>query len=181
MDAGDQHLLVPGPVVDADHAAGGQGDGVAPEEIMVQLDRAGGLEAGDVAALGVDAVEDMLDGAVLAGGIHRLEDAEHPPAVLGIELVLQGREALGAFDQQGGAGVLVEVEAGGIAGVMVLQVEALAGVDPVLRKQLAATLQLHGASPFIRPVAPGRRRRGASQNQATVTTCPARVKPSAQE
>jgi len=52
-----------------------------------------GLEGEDLASLRVDARHDVLDRAVLAGGIHRLEDEEHGPAVLGVELVLSSASA----------------------------------------------------------------------------------------
>jgi hypothetical protein len=42
----------------------------------------------------------MLDGAVLAGGIHRLEDQQHRPAVLGVQALLQLREHLHAEREQ---------------------------------------------------------------------------------
>ena len=70
---------------------------MAPEEIVVELDRAWRLEAGDVATLRIDPGEDMLDGAILPGGIHRLEDAEHRPAILRIEHVLRLAEQGDAF------------------------------------------------------------------------------------
>src|SRR5258708_30936364 len=43
----------------------------------------------DLAALRVDALEDALDGAVLAGGVHALEDQQHRPAALRVELFLE--------------------------------------------------------------------------------------------
>ena len=43
----------------------------------------------DFAALRIDALENALDGAVLAGGIHALEDHQQRPAVLRIELLLE--------------------------------------------------------------------------------------------
>jgi hypothetical protein len=41
----------------------------------------------------------MLDRAVLTGCIHRLEDEQHGPFVLGVELVLQFGERLHAHGQ----------------------------------------------------------------------------------
>ena len=43
------------------------------------------LEAEDLATLRVDAGHDVLDGAVLAGGVHGLEDHQQRVAVLGVE------------------------------------------------------------------------------------------------
>src|SRR5947209_17208692 len=47
------------------------------------------LERIDLAALRIDALENALDRAVLAGRIHALEDQQHRPAVLGEELFLE--------------------------------------------------------------------------------------------
>ena len=65
---------------------------------MVELLGGGMLEAGDLAALGVDARHDVLDRAVLAGGVHRLEDEQDRPAIGRVEPVLglgQRRDVLG--------------------------------------------------------------------------------------
>ena len=50
--------------------------GRTPEEVMVELLGRGLLERGDLAALRVHPGHDVLDGAVLAGGVHGLEDHE---------------------------------------------------------------------------------------------------------
>ena len=47
-----------------------------PEEIVIELLVRRNLEGVDLAALGVQAEEDMLDRAVLAGGVHALQDHE---------------------------------------------------------------------------------------------------------
>ena len=49
---------------------------------------AGVFEAEHLAALGIDARHDVLDGAVLARRIHRLEDQQHGVAVVRIEEAL---------------------------------------------------------------------------------------------
>ena len=54
----------------------------APEEIVVELLGARRLEGMHLAALRIDARHHVLDDAVLAGRIHRLEDHQHRPAVL---------------------------------------------------------------------------------------------------
>ncbi len=59
---------------------------------MVEILGRGRFEGGDLAALRVDAGHDMLDGAILARGVHRLENQEHRPFVLRVELVLQFAE-----------------------------------------------------------------------------------------
>src|SRR5271168_468538 len=62
----------------------------------------------DLAALGIDAVEDRLDGAVLAGRIHALEDQQQRPAVLSVEFFLKIAQALAVRIQDLFALVLVE-------------------------------------------------------------------------
>ena len=61
----------------------------APHEIVVELLGRRLLERGDLAALRVDALEHRLDRAVLAGGVHALEDQQQRPAVLRVELFLE--------------------------------------------------------------------------------------------
>jgi hypothetical protein len=55
------------------------------------------LEAVDVAALRVDAREEMADRAILSGGVHALENEEHRIAVGRIEEVLQRSQLLDVF------------------------------------------------------------------------------------
>jgi len=54
MDAGDQHLLIVGPVEDADPATFRQIAGGAPEKIVLQFGSAGMFEAEYLATLRVD-------------------------------------------------------------------------------------------------------------------------------
>ena len=75
-------------VEDADAAAFGEVAGGSPQEVVLQFGRAGVLEAGHLAALGVDAGHDVLDGAVLAGSVHRLEDQQDGMAVGRVEKLL---------------------------------------------------------------------------------------------
>ena len=84
-----QDFLVVGAVEDADASALRQIAVAAPEIVVIELFRGRRLERGDLAALRVDAGHDVLDGAVLAGRVHRLEHQQHRPAVLRIEHVLQ--------------------------------------------------------------------------------------------
>src|SRR5437868_6590079 len=72
MHAQDQDFFVIGTVEDADASALGEGAGCASEEIMFEFLDAGMLETDDLATLRIDAGHDVLDGAVLAGGIHGL-------------------------------------------------------------------------------------------------------------
>ena len=56
---------------------------------MVEFLGGGRLEGEHLAALRIHPGHDVLDGAVLAGGVHRLENQQQRPAVLGIEFGLQ--------------------------------------------------------------------------------------------
>ena len=85
MHAHDQHFLVIGAVEDADAPAFRQAARGAPEKIVRQFLGAGMFEAEDLAALRIDAGHDMLDGAVLAGGVHRLKNQQQRVAVVGIK------------------------------------------------------------------------------------------------
>ena len=72
----------------------------APQEIVVQFFGRRRLERIHLAALRIDARHDVLDGAVLAGRVHRLEDQQHRPAVVGVESILQfGQPDHAAFHQ----------------------------------------------------------------------------------
>jgi hypothetical protein len=66
VDPDDQHLLVVGPVEDADPAPPGQGALVPPQEVVVQLLGRGLLEGADLDRLRVDPAHHVLDRAVLA-------------------------------------------------------------------------------------------------------------------
>ena len=77
------------------------------------------------------------------------KDAEHGPAILRVELVLllpQQRDAV--LEQRIGL-ALAEVEARGVGGIVILQVEALAALDAVPRRQLVHALDVH-AGPLPR-------------------------------
>src|SRR6266545_568590 len=85
----------------------------APEEVVVQLDLIGSFERGDLAALRIDAGEDLADGAVLAAGVHALEHHQEAVDAGGVELLLEvgepGGQLGGALDAVG----LAEAAVGG--------------------------------------------------------------------
>ena len=81
MHAHDQHLLIVGAVEDADPAPLRKARVVRHRKSCSQFLGARMLEAEHLAALRVDAGHDVLDGAVLAGRIHGLEDQQHRVAV----------------------------------------------------------------------------------------------------
>ncbi|KAF2174371.1 hypothetical protein K469DRAFT_693866 [Zopfia rhizophila CBS 207.26] len=143
MHAGHQDLLVPGAIVDADPATGRQRHHVAPEEVVLALqpDRRG--EGDDLAALRVDAGEDMLDGTVLARGVLRLEDAEHGPAAAGIEPALQLGDGLDPLLQRRLAFHLGQRDASLVVGGIVLQRESLTRGDAPSFHELANGIR-HG-------------------------------------
>jgi hypothetical protein len=81
VHAGDQHLFVIGAVEDADPSALRQLAGGTPEKVVLQFCRGRVLEAEYLAALRVDPGHHVLDGAILSGRVHRLEDQQHGIAV----------------------------------------------------------------------------------------------------
>jgi hypothetical protein len=78
----------------------------------------------------------VLDRAILAGGVHRLEDQEDRPPILRVQLGLQGREALDVPLEKGGSLLLVRVEAARVTRRMVLQPELRALRDAVPAEEL---------------------------------------------
>src|SRR3569833_2070611 len=76
------------------------------------------LERGHLATLWIDTIEHALDGAVLAGGIHALEDEEQRPAVLRVQLLLKIGQPLAVGIQDRLTLFLVEAALGvGLVGV----------------------------------------------------------------
>jgi hypothetical protein len=130
MDAHDEDLFVVGPVEDTDPAALGHAFDVAPQEVVGKLFARRLLEWEYLAALRIDARHDVLDRAVLAGCVHRLENEQQRPGVLGVEHALLFREPLGPTLEEFGRLALVELQAAGIARVEILQSETLALGDP---------------------------------------------------
>ena len=117
MHAHHQHLLVVGAVEDADVAALRQAARAAPQIIVVEFLGRRRFEGEHLAALRIHAGHDVLDGAVLAGGIHGLEDQQQRPAVLGIEFVLQLGQLLRLLLLQVlRFGLEVRIKAAGVAG-----------------------------------------------------------------
>src|ERR1700730_3386164 len=84
-----QAFFIMGAIEDADMAARRQRDHVTPHEIMIKLMRRRLLERMNLTALRIDAVEDGLDGAVLAGRIHSLKNQQQRPAILCVKLFLK--------------------------------------------------------------------------------------------
>jgi hypothetical protein len=90
----------------------------------------------------------VLDRAVLARGIHRLEDEQHGPSVLSVETLLQFAERLNARLQHFTSRRLVPaLETAGIAGIDILQSKSATVADAVGPRKLASPfdhrLQFH--------------------------------------
>ena len=84
-----------------------------------------------MASLRIDARHDVIDRAVFAGRVHRLEDEQQGPAVLGIEHILLFGQPRGAgLEEVRGLG-LFYLQAAGVTRIEVLQPEALACGDAV--------------------------------------------------
>ena len=107
----------------------------APQEIVIELFGRRRLERVDLAALRIDAAHDVLDGAVLAGGVHRLEDQQHRPAVLRVEPLLELGHPLAALLQHL-VGDRLEPLAPRVRRVDVLQAEPRAVRDAVAPGQV---------------------------------------------
>src|SRR5262249_10890557 len=105
VDIGDQYLLIIVAVKGADSASFRQAAHAAPDEVVVEILVGRLLEAVDLAALRFDARHDVLDRAVLAGRVHRLQDLQQregvtrPEQFLGPGQLLQvlGQELVGLF------------------------------------------------------------------------------------
>ena len=132
MHADGQHFLVVRTIENADTAALGQRLADAPEKIVVEFFLARRLERMNLHALRIDAAHDVLDDAVLAGGIHGLKHQQHRPFVVGVEFFLQFREPLDALAEQRLGVLLVDRQAAAFGRVMIGQTELARFVDAKL-------------------------------------------------
>src|SRR5260221_104377 len=87
----------------------------------------------DLAALRVDAVEYRLDGTVLAGRIHALQDQQHRPAVLRVKLFLKIAQAFSVGIED--LFRLVLVEAALLVGLVRLEMELTRPVEAERRNE----------------------------------------------
>jgi hypothetical protein len=85
-----------------------------------------------LAALRIDTFHNVLDHAVLAGRIHGLEDQQHRPAVLRIELLLKIGQALDSFGEQVLGFLLVDGELAGVGGIPFFDSEFVGVIDTIL-------------------------------------------------
>ena len=142
VDAHDEDVFVIAAVEDADVAAIGKDLEAAPEIIVIELLGRGSLKGIDLAALWVDAGHDVFDNAVLAGGVHGLEDEEQRPFVVGVEAVLELCEDFDTFCEGFlGAGLILVAVFERVAGIDVLETELFAVVHPERFGDLADSLE----------------------------------------
>ena len=92
---------------------------------MVKLCFGGGFERVDLASLRIHAGHDVLHNSIFAGRIQSLQDDQHRPIALGIKLVLQVGEMIGALLQQLFS-VLFGAKMAGVLGIEILQPEFVA-------------------------------------------------------
>ena len=126
-----QAFFVVGAIEDADAAALRQRDHGAPHEVVIEFVGRRLLEGRDFAALRIDAFENALDRAVLAGGIHALEDHQQRPAVLRVQLLLEIVEALAVGLDDLFALLLVETAS--FTGLVHFQMKFAHAVEPERR------------------------------------------------
>jgi hypothetical protein len=88
MNAQNQNFFVIGSIENPDSPPLRQGASSAPEKIVFEFFRAGLFEAEDLATGGIGSGEDVLDGSILAGGVHTLENKEQRVTVVRIKKAL---------------------------------------------------------------------------------------------
>ena len=134
VHAGDQHVLVVGPVEDADVAGLGHALRMRHRKSCCALLPRRRLEAGDLHALRVDQADGVAQHPALAGGVHALQHEEHPAGrtgrALGPEPLLQVGQLVTEGGQGGRALRLAAVEPGLVVGRDRGQVDR-AGWQPV--------------------------------------------------
>ena len=90
LDLADQHVLIVGAVEDGDLALGRDIGNDAPEEVVRERKGARRLEGGLVHAVRREAGQNGADRAVLACGVHGLEEEDHAFPFFGVEHRLKG-------------------------------------------------------------------------------------------
>src|SRR5262245_28501437 len=87
-------------IEDADAAALGQIFGGSPEKVVLELFAARRLERAHFTALRIDPRHDVLDDAILAGGIHVLQHHQDSPFFAGVEALLHLFEPADALREE---------------------------------------------------------------------------------
>ena len=127
MHAHDQHVLVVRSIEDADLALARHLLVDAPQVVVGELLGGRDLEGRDRAALRVERLHDLVDRAVLAGGIDALEDDEDRALRLRPEAVLEVGQAVQLLSERRCRRLLVP--AVGLAVVPACEPDARAGLD----------------------------------------------------
>jgi hypothetical protein len=96
MHAQHEYFLVVRAIEDADPAALGKVAVAAPEIVVIEFFCRRRLERHHLATLRIDSGHDVLDGAVLAGCIHGLEDQQQRPTILRVQHALKFGEPFDA-------------------------------------------------------------------------------------
>ena len=141
---GGEDVFVVGAVEDADHSAGRDLGLAAPEEVVAEFEGGGDFEGRDVAALGIDAGEDVADDAVFAGGVHALEDDENGFCLGGVEEFLEVGELRAVLGGDAFGGDLV-VESVVVVGGELGELDLGVGSDEIGRLDLHGCEMLRGA------------------------------------
>ena len=100
MHANDQHFLVIGSIEDADAAALRQALVAAPEKIVFEFRGARMFETENLASLRIDAGHHVLDRAVFAGRVHRLENQQQCMTVSRVLKLLHRAQLRNVLRQQ---------------------------------------------------------------------------------
>jgi len=98
---------------------------------MVQFLRRGHLKAGNPHALRIDAIEHPPDDAILAAGIHCLQDNQHTVLVLGIEQLLVFLQLIVQLCQVFLGFFLVALIGGAVRRVELFQLDFLVGFHTI--------------------------------------------------
>src|SRR5437870_11260384 len=130
MDTNHQHLFIIGPVENANSSTFWNSAHGAPQVIMIQFFGRRSLERVDLTALRVHARHDVLDDAVLASCIHRLQNQQESPPVLCIKFALQLAQLRDTL-LQGGSGLLSGTQFPGVCEVKISQPKLLPILDPI--------------------------------------------------
>ena len=140
-----QHFLVMRAIENTDASVCRQPLRHTPEEIVLQFLRTRLLEGMNLAALRIDAAHHVLDDAVLAGGVHRLQHDQHRPAVFRVKALLQFGELLDAGGQHRLGFFLIDSQAAALGRIVLRQPEFIRLVDT---KSLGDAVKLHSRKDY---------------------------------
>jgi len=99
MDANDKDFFVVGAVENANVTSFGKAANRTPEEVVAEFQVAWLFEAENLAALRIHPRHDVFDDAILAGGVHCLQNQEQSVAVMSVQKPLQSIELFDVMGQ----------------------------------------------------------------------------------